>query len=137
MGPQAGPQFVPGFSGNLDSDCLVVPIHYNQQCLKNFPNQPELDNPPGTVFTFYTKDVHSWLPVVGFQKEVSQSKLEIYVNVRIIYINYVSCTTQSCKDLRCLRSYPPLESPLVDLSVVEISLCSTGVISIVVQYWKP
>ncbi len=67
MDPQAGPQFVPGVSRNLDFDGPVVPVHYDQRRMKNFPNQPELGNPPGTVFIFYTKGVHSlasrgWFP---------------------------------------------------------------------------
>ncbi len=78
-----------------------------------------------------------WLPVVDFQKDVSQSKLEMYVDMCIIYVNHVSYTMQSCEDFRRLRSCPPLELPLVDLSVLETLLCLTDMISIVVQYWKP
>ncbi len=72
--------------------------------------------------------------MVGFQKDVFQSKLEMYVDMLIIYVNHVSYTMQSCEDLQRLRSCPPLESPLEDLLLVETSLCSMDVVSIVVQY---
>lgn len=66
---QAGPQLILGFSENLDSDCPIVLIYHDQLYMKNFPNQPELNNPLGTVFTFYTKGVHSLASCGWFLKK--------------------------------------------------------------------
>lgn len=53
--------------GNLDSDYPIVFIYYYKWYMKNFLNQSKLRLLLGTVFTLYTKDVHSlafhgWFP---------------------------------------------------------------------------
>lgn len=66
---QAGPQFVSNFRKNLDSDCLVVFIHHNQQHMKNFSNQSKLGNSSETIFTFSTKGVYSLVFYSQFLKQ--------------------------------------------------------------------
>ena len=75
-----------------------------------------------------------WLLIVGFQKDVSQLKLEMYVDVCIIYVNHVFYTMQFCKDLQRLRSGPLLELTFVDLLMVKMLLCLTSVVSNIFQY---
>lgn len=92
MGLQTSPQIVSGFFENLDFDCLVVLVHYSQRCIKNFPNQPELDNSLGTIFTFYTKDVHSLASRGWFLKRYLQIKVgdvcQYAHNIRELHLLY-------------------------------------------------
>lgn len=81
MGFQAGPQLIPSFGGNQDSDYPIVFVHHYKQCMINFLNQPKLTNPPGTVFIFYTKDVHSLASCGWFLKKISPNQSWRYMSI--------------------------------------------------------
>lgn len=68
MGHQVCFLFIYGFDRNQDSDCLIVFIYYYKQCMINFLNQPELNNPQKPSLDFVQKMCIVWLPMVHFQK---------------------------------------------------------------------